>query len=389
MSRKKPILALLFLALPVAARADFLNQCRTVFDATDLAGQGPLSTDEHPHYLNGVINQIHLDKEEAPWTGNHFLFEEGGIASRWQEKNPVITRLLSGADDGSTLSANQVLNKIRNLSQDDLDRLSPAEKLDIYLGNYDFRITRTELQTRGPWRPMTPQHWEGFCNGLSAAAINQPEPVSVVSRKNPDGIQVHFQPQDIKGLLEASYFYVEDYYQIGSPSSSDPRDDNPADKLDAGAFDVALTTHLGRLHQPFVVDIDPGGEIWNYVAVGYDRKVADPEPVSRLTNGMPKSTVQVAHVKLHMSYADDLKHDAANHPTKAGVASGKLTYERDYAYDLYLNKKSGIVGGNFTSKDHPDFLWFPGGDGTDQTMGKNPDLPFDVVAKLAKDASSR
>jgi hypothetical protein len=370
-----------------SARADFDAQCAYIFDATaNLAKVLNFASYEHPYYNSGISNEVHLTEKQAPWTGNHFLFQSGGIASRWQRKDTVPTRLLSEDQNGKELPRDQVLKRIQSLSQSELNSLSPAEKMDIFLGNYDFSITRTELEKRGPRRPMPPQHWEGFCNGLSAAAISQPEPVHPVTRTNVDGVTLEFEPGDIKALLQASYFYVEKYAQVGSPSSSNPADDDPTQKLDAGAFDVAITRYLGNLKKPFVLDIDPGAEIWNYVAVGYKRSVSPPETVKTFTDAMPRATVSVAHVNITVDYADDLDATEANTPTKARVAAGELLYSRTYQYDLYLNSEDQILGGTFTSKDHPDMMWFPGGKGTDESMGMNPELPFSAVEKLDKAA---
>ena len=83
---------------------------------------------------------------------------------------------------------------------------------------------------------MKVEEWEGFCNGVRCAGINLPEPTHKIAVKNPDGIQVRFEPADLKALAAASYFYVEKYSQLGSPTRVGKAQDQP----NAGAFDLAL-----------------------------------------------------------------------------------------------------------------------------------------------------
>ncbi|MEO5666706.1 MAG: hypothetical protein ABIR96_01470, partial [Bdellovibrionota bacterium] len=158
-----------------------------------------------------------LSKDETPWAGNYFPMMNGGLANRWHLRKAV-EKTLDMAEDGTQLSSDAVKAKIKAMKPEELANLSPAEKMDIYSGNYDFRITKHELKARGPQRRSPPEDWEGFCNGMRAAGICQPEPRKPILVKNADGVEVPFDPSDVKGLAGASYFYTEKYSAMGAPT---------------------------------------------------------------------------------------------------------------------------------------------------------------------------
>ncbi len=329
-----------------------------------------------------------LSGEKKPWLGYFFPFQEGGVAARWQSAERGNYRLLSEDADGRLLPDARVREIVRGLSAEQLQVLSPTEKMDIYLGFYDFRITRRELEMRGPRRTNPPQAWEGFCNGRCAAGMLQEEPRQAVDVVNPDGIAVHFQPNDIKGLLSASYFYVQSYQQMGIPNVMDRvvMEGRP----DAGAFDIAVRTLLGAKQRAFVIDIDPGKEIWNQLAVGYERKLSVLSDLPLPIPSMPEAT-HFVDVQLKLYYLRDLhgaqlyNGDTSALANKGGAGVASI----HYIYRLYLDPTEAVVGGEWRTQRPPDFLWFPEGDGTDSLGGANPYLRFNELLALARRSTPR
>jgi Transglutaminase elicitor len=147
-----------------------------------------------------------------PWSADYWPTYRGGISQRWNKQSgdegdyvtlkdragyPILTRELVAA---MTLAQKQ--------------ELSPAEKFDIFTGNYDFRLTRQERRRTRVMRtiPDSPEYdenfeipgWEGLCHGWAPGAINFAEPHSAVLL-NADNIEVPFGSADVKGLLT----YVE------------------------------------------------------------------------------------------------------------------------------------------------------------------------------------
>jgi hypothetical protein len=373
-------------------RADFASDCASLMSALVDAGREDKWVQRMLDPRAGK-NEFFLDQELAPWIGYYFPFVKGGIAVRWQRGQRAPTKLLSEELAGSSTSVtkNAVIEKLRAMSKEERNLLSPAEKMDIYLGQYDFPITVTELTRRGPRRAPSPQEWEGFCNGRCAAGMLTREPVKPISVRNADGIEITFQPNDIKALITASYFYVEKYAQMGVPNMSKiPRVDG---RVDAAAFDIALRSFLGESQRPFVVDIDPTEEIWNHLAVGYKRVLGAEVPVPPDAQGLPARAKFEVSARLTVYYINDL-HNIARHnkPTVDMVRKDNYTaiFPRHYPYKLYLDENKQIVGGSWnSSKDYPDFVWFPEGRGTDDVQGVNPHLPFDKVMELVEASSSK
>lgn len=343
-------------------------------------------------YKVGPASTI-LNKFEAPWAGNYFPMMRGGLANRWRLRRTV-QQTLDQAEDGSQLSAARVKERLRAMSAAELDLLSPAEKMDIYAGNYDFRITKHELTMRGPQRPLPPQDWEGFCNGMRAAGICQLEPTKPILMSNPDGIAVPFQPSDIKGLAGASYFYTEKYAAMGSPTmTAGIKNENPPN---AGSFDVALRSYLGMERRAFVIDNHAGTEIWNVSVVGYDRKIVSEEPYDIVKEaaagaGRRGKARKKIRINLDLDYLGEAGISESNRATTQRVANRDLTQQMHYKYELYVDENDRIIDGVWIG-DAPDMAWFPGGRGTDASSGNpssNQHLNFDQVEQLVRRSALR
>jgi hypothetical protein len=349
---------------------------------------------KHVPYDEGP-SQFMLSEDEMPWTSSYFPMDKKGIAVRWQDSDSE--GLHDFDDPGKLLAATDrdtVIRRLKALGPARINQLSAVEKLDILDGNYDFSATKTELRVRGPERDPPPDWWEGFCNGVCAASINLKEPTRPVTLKNREGIEVTFEPNDIKALANASYFFVEKYAQVGSPNRT-KLNVNFETLPDPGALDWALTHYLGGLHKPFAADKAPGPQIWNHVVVGYKRNLEQLKPAE---NGMPPDVKWTVIANVHMTYTGGgIDHHTANRPTTARVASGEMTETRYYRYELFLDEDKKIVGGRWpqsedpskTTVDAPDFLWFPAGRGTDSKEGYNPYISFDRVLELVKRSSGK
>lgn len=285
-----------------------------------------------------------VSAERAPWGGNYFSWSYGGIASRWQAnmgepRHPSPTSLDWAA--------------VQRMDSAQIARSSPSEKLDILVGNRDFRITAHELKYRGPFATGI-QAWEGFCNGIRTAGALTSEPERAVRRVSPDGITVVFEPTDIKALLGAAYFYVgenNNYAQIGDNTNLDPN---------AGAFDIALRMVLGGRDRVFFMDENTGSQVWNHTIVGYERKlVGTPQ---RLPNGMRKLEFETTvHHMGEVSIEDMSGHTATR---IANLSSCCVTSDK-YSYELTIDSNNRIVDGRWKNGFRPDFIWFASGPGDD------------------------
>jgi hypothetical protein len=320
--------------------------------------------------------QFRLSEKNAPWAGNYFPMESGGIASRWRT-NEYPAEVL----DKSAVEA---------MTEKQLRNLSPVEKYDIMMGFYDFRTTQHELKMRGPQREVKPKSWEGFCNGVRCAGIMTKEPYFPVTFKNKDGISVVFSPADLKALAGASYFYVEKYGQIGGPSIEKGRAQN---QPNAAVFFLSLRFQLAEKKKGFVIDSHLGAEIWNETVVGYSRTFGEIQKI----NAAEKTLYPKAHKKVYVSVVLETLgevdiHDS-NQQTKARVADGSMLTTLETAYTLYLNKSGEAIDGKWhnTGGDRGvDFAWFVSGKGADHEYadrGGTPNLRCSRIRKLFKQSA--
>lgn len=318
--------------------------------------------------------------EIAPWGANYYPMVDNGIANRWQIKWNKREGL-----DGDTKKDIIQTARAKKLTPVEISLLSPAEKLDLYLGNYDFKITKRELRARGPLRRPTPKGWEGFCNGVRIAGVLTPEPIRPITVTNEDGLEIEFQPADLKALAGAAHFYVKVYNQIGSPTRSGNNQNLP----NAGVFDIALRTFLGENKRGFVIDVHPGDEIWNETVMGYQRdisnKVATTESERREHNGATKKVeVSLLYLALGEFHIED-----SNGFTGDQTVSRSNRFSA--TYDLYLDDNDKIVDGEWKSGRYPDFAWFGFGAGdkyhSRRGQSGNPHIPFSKILPLMKKAS--
>ena len=330
------------------------------------------------HLVNDSSSDFILPAEKMPWTAGYFAMDRNGIAKRWQGLKVFETQLLSEVD------SHDLVARLKQAPRKSLDGLAATEKFDIALRQYQFPTTRMELTQRGTQRTPAPKYWEGFCNGVCAASILFREPKYPVSVTNEDGITVEFQPNDIKALAAASYFYVEKYAAINSPNRTEA-EINLATIPNPGVFDFLLTQYLGKHFVSFVVDINPNPEIWNHVVIGYTRKLG---PILAWPEGgdAPQGTRFIVDTRVTVRYAENVSDDASNRGTISALRALRKGYivEKTYRYQLFLDQEQKVVGGVWPPETTmaPDLVWFPGGRGMDAEWGANSYLDFDKIEKL-------
>lgn len=323
-----------------------------------------------------VITQLTALPLRAELSNPHFIWSDtfwpaklGGIAYRWNNEpnpQPFRYRLLSR-------------NEVKSAPLSELERLSPSEKYDIFMGNYDYPLTKKVLAMNSPkdlW-------WEGICHGWSQAAVMHIEPSrnDIMSR---DGVVVPFGSTDVKGLLDFYYAKVHKTnkrFQIGQrckavgkvPGEGDARDRVTAEPnviarnsgncsdINAGAFHVAMANMIGVNDKGLVVEIDRYNDVWNQPVGKYEAEIISQTAV----RGGSK-----VRVKMVMTYGEELN---LLTPEEANDEGGFMsmfpvtgtpentTRSRAYEYFLEVDSMGNITGGEWISNTRPDFIWSKAG----------------------------
>jgi hypothetical protein len=280
------------------------------------------------------------------------------------------------------------------LTQDQIAKLSPAEKYDLYKGNYSLKLTNEVLNFTSPFDA----YWEGICNGWASAAIEfeEPQPITVT---NKDGIRISFGSSDLKALL--SYYHSKitankiasrtlrtgrvgqrcktafpkeawfikngkEYYKsisrgkvVINPVPEECVDTNP------GAFHIVMANMLGKMNTSFVAEVVRDKEVWNQPVNGYSSEVL--EETTNIRRNATKGTRRQLKIKTIFEYANDggRMFWPQNDPEEEFYAwwnptNGTANYrkaEKTFEYYLDLDKRGNIIGGMWLTYERPDFIW--------------------------------
>lgn len=283
---------------------------------------------------------------KKPWTDTYWPSHLGGIANRWNDP---------GSPGGFNYTP-PTQQQAQQMSINQLARLSPAEKFDLYAGRFDYPLVDYERQRTHPTDPG----WFGLCHGWAPAAINFDEPKPVTLR-GPSGIAVPFGSSDIKALLTFSQQYKRDGMSarmLGGRCDRDMSIDPAASgapecrDVNAGSFHIILTNQIALLKEAFTADVTRDVQVWNQPVHGYRTQILGYS--DNVYPGAAPGTVRIAQVRTQMSYI--LEYGPAwqalpysSYPQQAGA--------KTYNYRLELDQSGAIIGGEWDQEDRPDFLW--------------------------------
>ncbi len=256
--------------------------------------------------------------------------------------------------------------------------LSPAEKYDLLVGDTNMTLTKYSWETAQKASNITGDVpvWRGICDGWSAASQMMPRPTKSITLKTPAGLPLTFYPEDLKALGSLSYGRSQNNViflgkrcrgaAIGIFTGS-------CDGANPGAFHKALTNRVGNLKKTFIADVSPGKEVWNYPVLKYkisyynvftdeeSNNFMDQMELFTKKNRFYKSgrrhekTYAIVGVKAVVTYVDMKKSDLG---TTDSVAQDKYL-EKEYRYDLELDRGYNILGGEWFGNTMPDFMWAP------------------------------
>lgn len=265
------------------------------------------------------------------WQGYHWANNKGGIAHRWQSKRPMDFKYKSPS-----------LEKLKTMSNAQINKLSPAEKYDIFMGEYNYPTVRMV------WAQTRKGHsdWYGICHGVSPSSLNHDEP-DTISVQNKDGIEITFYSADVKAIM--AYFYARQsdskVVQVGKRCFVAGwlpivRRLSGCTDMNAGAFHVMLANQVGIKGIGVIADLERYAPVWNHPAVNYNTKV--------LSRGVGKVLVQT-----NVNFAASI--DPEKEPV---METGSAKFEtKEYKYWLELDSSGKVTGGSWVSGIRPDFMW--------------------------------
>jgi len=298
--------------------------------------------------------QVSADK--MPWRGYWWPTSHGGISSRWRFEG-------QGASYKNFLYPLLSPTAAAQLSVAQLAGLSPSEKYDLYTGRTDFPLT-TALRNATLHDVVNDQipTWHGICHGWAAAATSEEAPGPQATVRLPDGRNLIFYAVDLQALMSQAYSDFSRFQyrmvgarcdeahlardQFGRPQNDSCRDVNPA------TFHLALAAFIGQQHKPFIADMSRDEPVWNYPVVGYSEQFSNYRQISTadaLFQVRAPGTVRLIDVETTVQ--------ALAGASPSAVPAVTQTIPMKFRYSLELDSQDRIIGGEWLTDAHPDFMW--------------------------------
>jgi hypothetical protein len=356
--------------------------------------------------------------KDSPWSDTYWPLYMGAAAQRYLDSDfPKSTSWKTNFD---------YFLKFPTLEK--TEQLSPAEKWDLLVGDTNKSLTRNQWEEgRGYYEAYKKvETWMGLCHGWATAAIQELRPKKIVTAKSASGDDLTFYPSDIKALatLGWSNMSFRSRFVGGRCNAKDPKTDTAGRVVDTECFDnnpmtfvLALVNQIGQAQRSFIMDATFDYEVWNQPIYGYEISyfnVETGESANRLTKANAETLLvkkenfskdkfkkyrntpytQVLGVNVTVRYVVETSPTDADSDSSANDA---ITSAR-YMADLELDDAGNVLGGEWYTSKHPDFLWVSEpsqkfNSGLDrQTVGawQAESQPFPAAwAKVAPSASSR
>ncbi len=355
--------------------------------------------------LNKMVSSARL--QESPWSDDYWPIYKGQTAWRWAdpqtpasgEFDDYVESVFPGTSSTlRTMAADKMMldmvlsSRVRASS---IETLSPAEKYDLLVGDESRTLTRSQYQPGMSYFKESGkvETWMGLCHGWAAAAYMSQRPKNAIKVKTTTArgevIEIPFYPSDIKALTTLLWATAAPDARFigGRCNTKNPSRDSRGRTTDPGCFDtnpgtwhLAVVNQISKAKRSFILDATYDYEVWNHPVYAYEYTLFNPETgaetqsiesakaairASDASRSIPHfskdkfasyrgaSSKYVVGIKMKVDYVvetrpnrnlqDSARHDAIQSAT--------------YVYDLELNSKDEIIGGEWYSNAHPDFLW--------------------------------
>ena len=308
-----------------------------------------------------------------PWSDSYWPIYRGGLGQRYADSK---NNKLDWKE-----SRNYVIENPSDLllAEGRWDDLSPSEKYDLLMGLKHMPLTASNWKDGQEYYEQSGkvETWMGLCHGWAAASIMMPEPKKKVSiQLGPE--KATFYPSDIKGL--STLLWAKGDFKTkfigGRCNSKNPREDSSnrpveRDCLDnnPGTWHLAVVNQIGVSQRALIMDATYDYEVWNQPVYSYSYSYFNPNTGKRM-NDLQKAMLRRGEwndlrdkfraAKTHyvVGVVMSVKYASENEPSKE--ENQELNFaEIEYEYDLELDENFSIIGGEWHSPNHPDFLWVP------------------------------
>ena len=330
---------------------------------------------------------------ESPWSDFYWPIFQGILGARYADPRSPTSQ--NWQERRKHTEARPLLSIVRDAQQAEVDLLSPSEKYDLLIGQMTAPLTESMWnQGRGYFeRSGSVETWMGICHGWAPASFMLPRPTRVVTLPSADKrFQLHFFPADIKALGSLLWASSRTPTRFiggrcndskpaadanGRVQSDDCFDTNP------GSWHLSVVNQIGAARRSMIIDATFDYEVWNQPVLGYTYSYFNPITRTRTANLKEAIVAKSAHTKdPFKAYRSErcvniagivmeLVYIAETNPSHAtsDSAAQDRTVSVFYVYDLELDAEGKVLGGEWYSNKHPDFLWTPPPNTMPSTIG--------------------
>jgi hypothetical protein len=314
----------------------------------------------HPaltHFLSlQSFNSSQVSRE--PWSDSYWPTYRGLIAARFADQRAPESK--SWFNHHQFYVSHPSVNYV---SSGHVSQLSPAEKYDLLIGDSNWTLTK-HMWKRGQDAVDQFGHvptWTGICHGWAAASQTH---------------LITFTHFDIMALVSYLWAHApgENHFVGRRCRTQNPvKDGNRI--IEGACFDnnpmtwhLATVNRVGVMKKSFIMDTSNNSEVWNYVIDRYNVSYFNPatlEYSSVVEDSVidikdfphdPYKLYRAPQAKYLVGVMMDIFHPGAVSP-HSGVPSKQLLERKRFAYDLELDENMEVIGGEWHTKDHSDFLW--------------------------------
>lgn len=339
--------------------------------------------------------------EETPWSGDYFAIARGTLGNR--AFDPGFSQLYDWKTRFDYIQNNPFSKIYARGKRKEINKLSVSEKYDLLLGDLQGRLTNALWDEGRQYFEATGEveEWMGICHGWAPASYLVHRPLNSIEVNSFDGQnKIKINPAELKGLISQQWAQnpVNARFIGQRCESKSPQQDENGRIIEAGCFDINPATwhiivvnKIAKNRKSFVFDATFDFQVWNQPVYGYKYTYFNP-----LTNkeepSLEKATVRredlsndkfakyrspeaqsIVGIAMEVSYSVEttINESDTDSPDQDYVTTVR------YLYDLEVNDKGQIIGGEWYTNKHPDFLWTP-------EDGESARSPIDVQINTVK-----